>query len=77
MIDSVVFQNNQMNWYIGIVYCGKFMDFEIVYCFSNVDFLVFFVSKNGIINIRVVIQLNYFVVVVCIGCFKEQIIVRG
>lgn len=76
MIDSAVSQNNQTNWHIGIVYCGKSTDFEIVYRSSNADFLAFLVSKNGIINTRVVIQPNHPAAVACIGCFKEQIIVR-
>jgi hypothetical protein len=75
MIDSAVSQNNQTNWHIGIVDGSESTDFEIVYRSGDADFLAFLVSKNGIINTRVVIQPDHPAAVACIGSFKEQVIV--
>lgn len=77
MIDCAVSQNNQTNWHIGVVDGSEPTDFEIVYRSGDADFLVFLVSKNGIINTRVVIQPDHPAAVAGIGCFKEQVIVRG
>lgn len=77
MVDCAVSQNNKTNWHIGVVDGSEPTDFEIVYRSGNADFLAFLVSKNGIINTRVVIQPDHPAAVAGIGCFKEQIIVRG
>ncbi|VGA99687.1 Uncharacterised protein [Klebsiella pneumoniae] len=70
MIDSAISQNNQTNWYIGIVYCGEATNFEVVYSSSDTDFLTFFVSQNSIIKARIVINPDHTTTVAHIGCFE-------
>lgn len=77
MVDCAVSQNNETNWHIGIVDGSESTDFEIVYRSGDADFLAFLIGKNCIINTRVVIQPYHATAVACIGCFKEQVIVRG
>lgn len=77
MADGAVSQYNQSNWHIGVVDGSESPDFEVVDGSGDADFLAFLISKNCIINTRVVIQPDHPAAVACIGCFKEQIVVRG